>query len=142
MTERAALGKRQVSSPEARLTLRVYNYAAVGPEALERAERVTEALFEEAGITITWMDCTPVRKEFLPDPVCPSDMEASDLVLRLLPRRMGMKLAAPKEPLGFAQQCPETEPACEVTVLYFRVEELAAEEHRPELLLGHVMAHE
>lgn len=88
------------------------------------------------------MDCTPLRGESLLRETCPSDMGASDLVLRLLPRRMGMKLATPNEPLGFAQECPESEPACELTVFYFRVEELAAEGHRAENILGHVMAHE
>lgn len=137
-----ALGTRQVASQDAKLTLRVYNYAQVDPAVLARAEKITNAIFEESGIGILWMDCTPLRGEFLPDPARPSDMGPSDLVLRLLPRRMAMKLAAPNEPLGFAQECPETEPACELTVFYFRVNELAADGHRPELILGHVMAHE
>lgn len=140
--ERAAFGRRQVASQDAKLTLRIYNYAQVYPGVLASAEKITDAIFEESGVGITWMECTPVRGEFLPDPTCPSDMGASDLVLRLLPRRMAMKLAAPSEPLGFAQECPETEPACELTVFYFRVDELAADGHRPELILGHVMAHE
>lgn len=142
MGYRTALGTRLVRGQGVKLTLRVYDYVPVGPEVLARAARVSDAIFEETGIEITWMDCTPLRGEFLPHETCRSDMEASDLVLRLLPRRMAMKLAAPNEPLGFAQRCPETEPACELTVFYFRVEELAAEGHRPELILGHVIAHE
>jgi len=137
--ERAAVGGRQVPSPYAKLALRVYNYAQVDRAVLSRAEKVADTVFEESGIGIVWMDCTPLRGA---NPACPSDMRASDLVLRLLPRRMAMRLATPNEPLGFAQPCPETEPACELTVLYFRVEQLAADEHRPELILGHVMAHE
>lgn len=142
MAERKAIGGRVTPSEEAKLTLRVYNYAGVDPEVLARTEKIPEAIFEESGIGIVWMDCSPVRGEFLPEATCPSDMGASDLVLRLLPRGMAMKVAAPKEPLGYAQQCPETEAACELTVFYFRVEELAAEEHRVEFILGHVMAHE
>ena len=140
--ELAGIGRRLPASAEAKLTLRVYNYASVDPEVLARAEKITEAIFEESGVGVSWMDCTPVRVETLPESACPSDAGASDLVLRLLPRRMARKLAAPKEPLGFAQQCPETEPACELTVFYFRVEELGADGHRPERILGHVMAHE
>jgi len=134
--ERVAAGSRRVPSLYAKLTLLVYNYARVDPVVLSRAETVADAIFRESGIGIVWMDCTPLRGEFLPNPACPSDMGASDLVLRLLPRRMAMKLAPPNEPLGFAQQCPEAEPACELTVFYFRVEKLAADEHRPELILG------
>ena len=139
---RTAPGTRQVPSHGVKLTLRVYDYVPIDRLLLERAEKVTDAIFEGAGVEITWMDCTPLREEFLPPETCPSDMGASDLVLRLFPRRMAMKLAAPKEPLGFAQQCPETEPACELTVFYFRVDELAAEGHRAEALLGHIIAHE
>ena len=124
------------------LTLRVYNYVPIDQVLLARAEKVTQAILEETGIEIAWMHCTPLHGEFLLHGTCPSDMGASDLVLRLLSRRMAMKLATPNEPLGFAQQCPETEPACELTVFYFRVDELAAEGHRPELILGHVIAHE
>lgn len=139
---RTVAGRRLIAAHDVKLTLRVYDYVPVDPEVLARAEKITDAIFEETGIEITWMNCTPLRGEFLRHETCPSDMEASDLVLRLLPRRMAMKLATPNEPLGFAQQCPEPEPACELTVFYFRVEELAAEGHRPELILGHVIAHE
>jgi hypothetical protein len=139
---RTALGRRLVPSQGVKLTLRVYDYVPIDRVLLERAERVTDEIYEDSGVEITWMDCTPFRGEFLPDKTCPSDMGANDLVLRFFPRRMAMKLATPKEPLGFAQQCPETEPACELTVFYFRVDELAAEGHRAEFLLGHVIAHE
>lgn len=139
---RTAPRRRLIPSHDMKLTLRVYDYVSIDPVLLARAERVTDAIFEEADVEITWMDCAPLRGEFLPHETCPSDMGASDLVLRFFPRRMAMKLAAPKEPLGFAQQCPEAEPACELTVFYFRVDELAADGHRAEFLLGHVIAHE
>lgn len=142
MAGRTTLKERLAAGQGVRLTLRVYDYVPVDPEVLARAEKVTEAIFEESGIGIIWMDCSAVRGKLLPEPTCPSDMGPSDLVLRFLPRSMAMKLATPNEPLGFAQQCPETEPACELTVFYFRVDELASEEHRPELILGHVIAHE
>lgn len=142
MGARRAHGGHLAGSQDVNLTLRVYNYVPVDPEVLARAEKVTDAIFREAGIEIIWMGCTPLRGELPPRETCPSDMGAGDLVLRLLPRRMAIKLAAPKEPLGFAQECPETEPACELTVLYFRVDELAADGHRVEFLLGHVIAHE
>lgn len=139
---RASLGGRPIPSPDVKLTLRVYNYVPIDRVTLSRAEKVTDAILKDAGIEIIWMDCTPLQGQLLPCPACPSDMGTSDLVVRLLPRRMAMKLTTPNEPLGLAQQCPETEPACELTVFYFRVDELAGEEHRPELILGQVIAHE
>lgn len=139
---RTARGSRLIPSQEVKLTLRVYDYVPIDPVLLVRAEKVTDAIFEEVGVEITWMDCTPLRGEFLRRETCPSDTGASDLVLRILPRHMAIKLATPNEPLGFAQQCPETEPACELTVFYFRVDELTTEGYRAEFLLGHVIAHE
>lgn len=139
---RTALGRPVIAGDEVKLTLRVYNYVPIDPVLLARAEKVADAIFEESGIGVVWMDCTPLRGEFLPRETCPSGMKPSDLVLRFFSRRMAMKVATPKEPLGFAQQCPETEPACELTVFYFRVDELAADGHRAEFLLGHVIAHE
>lgn len=139
---RTASGRRFIPGHYVKLTLRVYDYVPIDPELLARAEKVTDAIFEESGIGIVWMDCTPLRGEFLPRETCPSDMGASDLVLRFFPRRMAMKVAAPKEPLGFAQQCPETEPACELTVFYFRIDELAPNGHGAEFILGYVIAHE
>jgi hypothetical protein len=125
-----------------KVTLRVYDYVPIDRVLLERAEKVTNEIFKESGVEISWMDCTPLRGESLPYPTCPSGMGASDLVLRFLSRRMAMKLATVKEPLGFAQQCPETEPACELTIFYFRVDEMAGEGCRAEFILGHVIAHE
>lgn len=139
---RSAHGGQVIPDQGAKLTLRVYDYVPVDPKVLARAEEITEAIFEDSDIGITWMDCTPPRGKFLPRETCPSDMGASDLVLRFFPRLMAMKVATPNEPLGFAQECPETEPACELTVLYSRVEELAADGHRAEFILGHVIAHE
>lgn len=141
---RTALGRSVVPSWGARLTLRVYDYVPVEREVLVHAEKITDAIFEQTGIAIAWMDCTPLRGDWGPSPACPSEMGASDLVVRLLPRRMAMKIkvAGRNEPLGFAERCPEDEPACELTVFYFRIDELAAEGHRAEFLLGHVIAHE
>lgn len=141
---RTALGRSVVPSWGARLTLRVYDYVPVDREVLVRAEEITGAIFEQTGIEIAWTDCTPLRGDLGPYPACPSEMGASDLVVRLLPRRMAkkIKVAARNEPLGFAPRCPEDEPACELTVFYFRIDELAAEGHRAEFLLGHVIAHE
>ena len=139
---RGAPGRGLIASADAKVNLRIYNYVPIDAVLLARAEKITAAIFEDSGIGVVWMDCTPLRGELLSYPACPPDMGASDLVLRFFPRRMAMKLSTPNEPLGFAQQCPETEPACELTIFYFRVDELATEGYRAEFILGHVIAHE
>ena len=128
--------------PEARLTLRVYNYARVDPVSLTSSERVAGAVFESVGIQAVWVDCPTSPQKSQAYPACDSEMGTTDLILRILPRRMAVKLRRSNDSLGSAQTCPETEPACELTVFYHRVDELAANGYRADLILGHVIAHE
>src|SRR5579872_2678661 len=129
-------------TPRATLTLRLYNYARIDPVSLARSEQVASAIFENLGIEIVWMDCSVSKLPSRSSPVRQSDMEPTDLVLRVLPRHMALKLAARYEPLGSAQTCPENEPACELNVFYHRVDELAVEGYRENRILGYVIAHE
>jgi hypothetical protein len=130
------------STPGEKLTLRVYNYAQIDPVSLARSERVTAAILENVGVEIVWVECPLSPAQFRAYPACHSDMGTTDLVLRILSYYMAMKLPTPDEPLGFAQPCPESEPACELSVFYYRVDELAANGYRADRILGHVIAHE
>jgi|SRR5580704_723199 hypothetical protein len=139
---RLTTASQPAPTPVARLTLRVYNYAHIDAVSLVRSEKVAAEAFENVGIQLVWMDC-PVPKTHSPAyTACQADMGLSDLVLRILPRRMALKLAARDEPLGFAQTCPENEPACELSVFYHRVNELAVAGYREDRILGYVIAHE
>jgi hypothetical protein len=128
--------------PDAKLTLRVYNYAHVDAGTLFHSEKVATEAFEKVGIQLVWMDCPMPKTHSREYSDCQSDMEPVDLVLRILPRHMAVKLAARHEPLGSAQTCAETEPACELSVFYHRVDELAVEGYREDRVLGYVIAHE
>src|SRR5882672_7149627 len=130
------------SAAKTKLTLRVYNYARLDSASLALSESVAAAIFEHVGIQIAWVDCPLSSKEFLAYPQFQSRMQPTDLVLRVLPRHMAMKLHHRYEALGFAQTCPETEPACELNVFYHRVDELAAKGYRGDRILGHAIAHE
>lgn len=130
------------SAAKTKLTLRVYNYARLDSTSLAISEKVATAIYERVGIQIAWVDCPLSSKELLAHPECQSRMRPTDLVLRVLPRHMAMKLRHRYEALGFAQTCPETEPACEITVFYHRVDELAAKGYRGDRILGHAIAHE
>jgi hypothetical protein len=130
------------SASGATLTFRVYNYARVDPVSLARSEEVTTALFERLGIEITWVDCLVSKAQSRTYPACQTEMGSTDLVLRILPRRMAEKLAFPNEPLGSAQTCSVGEPACELNVFYHRVDALAVNGYRADRILGYVIAHE
>jgi hypothetical protein len=129
-------------SPTAKLTLRVYNYAHVDPASLDRSKKVAAAIFENQGVEIAWMDCALSTEQVSAYPACQAEMGAADLVVRILPREMAMKLRTTNDPLGFAQTCRENEPACELTVFSHRVDEMAIAGYRADLILGHVIAHE
>jgi len=145
-TPRAAAQATAVShtatTPDAKLNLRVYNYARIDPASLALSEKVASAIFENVGVEVLWMDCSVSRPPSRASPACQSDMGPIDLVLRILPRHMAIKLAARDEPLGSAQTCTESEPACELNVFYHRVDALATDGYRADRILGYVIAHE
>jgi hypothetical protein len=127
---------------DARLILRVYNYARLDPVSLALSEKVATAIFESVGIEVVWMDCSVSRPLSRVSPACESDAGPAGLVMRILPRHMASKLTARDEPLGSAQICTESEPACELNVFYFRVDELAVKGYRADRVLAYVIAHE
>lgn len=141
-TAPASTANPPAPTPDAKLILRVYNYARIDPVSLALSEKTASAIFDNLGVEIVWMDCSVSKPPSQPSPACQSDMGPLDLVLRILPRHMAIKLAARNEPLGSAQTCAESEPACELNVFYHRVDELAVEGYRSDRILGYVIAHE
>jgi hypothetical protein len=56
---------------------------------------------------------------------------------------MASKLTVSNEPLGFAQQCPDSEPGCVANIFYAKIDEVAWRAGgRSARILGHTMAHE
>jgi hypothetical protein len=133
---------RWPQSGDAKLTLRVYDYARVDASSLARSERLTSAIFERIGIKVAWTDCPLSQAAFRAYPACQSNGGPADLVLRILPRSMALKLSAPGEPLGFALPCPDSEPGCELTAFAFRIEQAAAQGYPADSVLAYVIAHE
>ena len=127
---------------DAKLILRVYNYARLDPVSLALSQKVATAIFADVGIEVVWIDCSVSRPPSGASPACQSRMGPIDLVLRILPRSMAIRLATRNEPLGSAQTCTESEPACEVNIFYHRVDELATKGYRADRVLGYVIAHE
>jgi hypothetical protein len=110
--------------------------------ALTHSEGVAAAIFQEAGVETAWVDCPLSRAELKRYPACQEKMQTTDLVLRILPKSMAMKVRAGDDALGFAKPCPEDEPACDLTVFYHRIDELATDGYPADRILGHVIAHE
>jgi hypothetical protein len=140
--ERAGASGRADKIPEMELTLRVYNYAKIDAGLLARSEKVASAIFRNAGVETVWMDCALSEEQIREYPACQTEMGTTDLVVRILPRRMAENLRMHGEPLGTARLCPETEAACELNVFFQKVDELGARGYRADFVLGHVFAHE
>lgn len=141
--------KSSAFSPGAKLTLRVYNYAQLDSTSLAASEKVAGGILQSVGVETIWMDCPAYKPSSRTKPAedikysaCDSEMGTTDLVLRILPRNMAVKLRRSYDSLGSAQTCPETEPACELNVFYHRVDELGAKGYRSDRILGYVIAHE
>ena len=146
LSGRPSLGQNSLnhtpSTPLAKLTIRVYNYARTDAASLTSSEKVADAILEKTGIEAVWVNCPLSQKEAQAYPSCDSEMGTADLVLRILPRHMAAKLRLADDPLGFAQTCSETEPACELNVLYHQIEELGTHGYRADRIMGHAIAHE
>jgi len=138
----SAKNANQAITSKARLTLRVYNYAGIDSASLASSEKVASAIFASLGVGTDWVDCPASRRKVRAYPTCNSDMGTTDLVLRILPRPMAVKLHHSNDSLGFAQTCSESEPACELNVFYDRIDELATKGYRADRILGYVIAHE
>lgn len=134
--------KRASLSTGPKLTLRVYNYAGLSPSSLKRSEKVATSILQTVRIDPVWVDCSISKLNAVAYQSCDSPMGAADFVLRILPRRMADKVRHSEDSLGFAQICPVSEPACELNLFYYRIDELAAKGYRGDRILGHVIAHE
>jgi hypothetical protein len=139
---RATFQSSQPAALDARLTLRVYNYAHLDRASLDLSENVASRIFEAVGIETVWVDCPVSKSQSWDYRACESAMGPTDLVLRILPQHMAAKLHVIAEALGAAQQCSEGEPACELNVFYHHVDELATKGYRGDRILGYVIAHE
>ena len=129
-------------SQEAKLIFRVYNYAGLDAASLLRSEKVAAAIFEQIGIGVTWVDCPTSLPNAATYKACDSPMEATDLVLRILPRRMANKLPRSEDALGSTQICSVEQPGCYLNLFYYRIDDLGAKGYRPDRILAYAIAHE
>lgn len=137
----AAAKNQPTPTPSPKLILKVYDYAHVQRWLLSNSEDITSAIFKAAGVETAWIDCPLSAMEVPRYPDCQSKIESSYLVLKILPRSMEMKLSTRAEALGLALPCPGWR-ACDISVFYDRVADIATGEYRTDRILGHVIAHE
>lgn len=126
----------------ARMTLRVYNYA-VSPSLLSRAEKEATVILNHAGVEPAWLDCGLVPTEFDKYPGCKRSIGPTDFILKILNKEQTKRFSKRRAALGLALECPASQGGCYAYVFYRDIEvEASAAGATGSQLLGHIMAHE
>jgi len=124
-----------------KITLRVYNYARVPTPILVSTEPVARRILRRAGVETEWLDCRLSRAEPR-TPACERPLNASDLILKLLPRSMAQTIAVNGDTFGIALT-EDGKPAKDAVIFYQKALDLARTGyvHEQEILAA-AMAHE
>lgn len=80
----AQVAAAEGESQPATLTALVYNYTRASAASLERAEREAGRILGGAGLHVAWLNC-PVPWNLGSPSVCRSEVEATDIRVRILP---------------------------------------------------------
>jgi hypothetical protein len=120
---------------EAKVVVRLYDYARVPRRVLTGAEQETARVFQVAGIQLSWVECglSEADKERFLD--CEHVNDPLHLFVNIIPQLLAEGLPRPDK-FG-------TSFGTHAVVFHRRVEETAAAEGFPtSFILGYVMAHE
>lgn len=134
-TSRSRDGDSQV---KARLTVSVYNDAAVPADVLKLAENEAYQIFRQAGIELYWLNCKVPAVSEEASRVCREAVFPEHLHLRIVRKSLGLK----GETMGISFQSDDGS-GCYADLFYEPMEQL----HRSDgadlaSLLGDVAAHE
>jgi hypothetical protein len=115
----------------ARVTVQLYDYAAVPYRTLAEAEQEASRIFRKAGVELLWMQCSPLQNN-----ACEQVEKSMRFVVKILPETMAVHLHRPRGVLGVTVQ--------QFAFIFFdRAQGLCAVERLSlSVILGYVMAHE
>lgn len=131
------------AAPQAdnQIRIRVYDYAGVNEDVLQKAEDVTTGIFQKAGVNFVWFTCARNGK-FSDKASCPDAMDTTDLILSIVSHSMSKGLRGKDEVGGLAVDAPD-DFSGHAWVFFDRAKEAAAK-HLLNLanVLGNLVAHE
>jgi len=89
---------------EAKITVRVYNYAQVPGGALARAEAEAGRILSAAGVDSVWLDCWQPHSQFQSgaNHDCPGPLGGATVAVRILPGSAKGEIFSRDSDLGFA----------------------------------------
>jgi hypothetical protein len=134
---------------ERALRVRVYNFAGIPKDALERAKAEAQRVFRTANVETEWVDCPAVRGHNNQEGAsqsryraCTEPLKPGDLFVRLMSRVMESHPAAAHS-YGYVMPAASGPSNNHAFILCDRVRERARQHQVSESrLLGHVLAHE
>ncbi len=131
------------AEPGSKITVFVYNYAAITPEVLAETEAEASRIYRQAGIEIQWLDCPLSPKDAAQFPACQVPPGPTRLALRILSRSMADRLRHAGDSFGFAMIPEDGSFAIVANVFSYDADQLAARHGmRHGIILGHLAAHE
>jgi hypothetical protein len=131
------------SEPGSKVTVFVYNYAAVPPEVLALTEAEASRIYQQVGIEIQWLDCPLSPGAAGQFPACQVPPGPTRLALRMLSQSMAERLRQAQDSFGFALYPDDGSFAIVANVFAHDAEQLANRRGmRQGVILGHLVAHE
>ncbi len=126
-----------------RITVRVYDYAAVSSATLAGAKKEALRVFRDGGVDIAWLDCPVSRTPAALDQACEQAAGFATLNVKILSAAMAARLKLPAETLGHSLPSSNLVGASEAWIFYHRVAKLAETREASEAqILGYAAAHE
>jgi hypothetical protein len=121
---------------EAQIKVNLYNDSAVSDEVMDIAQKEASRILRVAGVVLSWCRRT------IPGEPCATPGPAT-LQVRLCPRAAESNYAVPGNSMGFSLTSPAPEFGFFAGILVQRITAFTrGDQHRYELMLGHVIAHE
>ena len=110
------------AEPEPKIVVFVYDYVAVSPTVLAGAERESTRIYQQAGISLSWVNCSLSDHESRKFSACEQVKEPANLFVNLLDpakatefRRQGKELPTTsvyRSPWCWAVPCPTNSGTC------------------------------
>jgi hypothetical protein len=119
------------------VAISVFNDSAISSEILKQAEMVSSQVFEESGIHVDWVNCSPADEAPSGKVACRQAIP-QHLQLRIVRRSLNLKDSI----LGISYLLSDGT-GCQADIFYEGIEKLRHETSvDPAIILGHVAAHE
>ena len=139
----ALMSSLPAAEPGSRITILVYNYAAVAPHVLARAEAEAARIYHHAGIEILWLDCPLTSEQDEAFAGCRVSPNPTTLAVRLLSQSMAELVRQAEDSFGFALYPADGGFATVSNVAAQNAKQFANLQGLGQpVLLGHLIAHE